>query len=319
MSTEAAPNLPIEGFHKRQISQLRSLHSLLTDDFGQLESHAKAYLDAGCKMFGAQSAAVLRFKFLQDSAEVLFTSGDLFVPSASIDLSEPLLASSLEEKRAIFKQKVTVNSDAITYNSSVLAGSMVVPLRVEGQIYGLLCFLFEEDNNQAYGNVERDLETLELMAKGVAKMIQVHKVQQQTNALGGTQVEPFVTPGVKSFEEYVKQARIPDVYGVPGRVVDVLQKRIGHAPLSIDNIAQDLNLSKRTLQRRLQQQCISFAQLRDQVRYHHAVTHLVENSQSIDSISAILDFSDRTSFTNAFKRWTGLSPSAFRKLFRDYA
>lgn len=129
----------------------------------------------------------------------------------------------------------------------------------------------------------------------------------------------FATSGIRTFEEYVQLARLPEVYGVPGRVVDVLQKRIGKSSLSIDYIAEEMNLSKRTLQRRLQQQNISFAQLRDQVRFHHAITYLVEQTMSIDSISASLDFSDRTSFTNAFKRWTGLSPSTFRKLFRDYA
>ncbi|WP_237457401.1 AraC family transcriptional regulator [Pseudomaricurvus sp. HS19] len=129
----------------------------------------------------------------------------------------------------------------------------------------------------------------------------------------------FVTEGVKTFEEYIYQARLPEVYGVPGRVVEVLQKRIGKASLSIDFIAEEMNLSKRTLQRRLQQQGISFAELRDQVRFHYSINYLVENNMSIDSISSTLDFSDRTSFTNAFKRWTGLSPSTFRKLFRDYA
>jgi len=78
-----------------------------------------------------------------------------------------------------------------------------------------------------------------------------------------------------------------------------------------------MKLSKRTLQRRLQQQNVNFAELRDQVRFHHAIRMLVEGNVSIDSISSALDFSDRTSFTNAFKRWTGLSPSAFRRKFRD--
>lgn len=129
----------------------------------------------------------------------------------------------------------------------------------------------------------------------------------------------FATEGVKAYEEYLQQAAIPEVYGISARVVEVLQRRIGNSSLCIDEIASEMNLSKRTLQRRLQQQNISFAYLRDQVRFHHAIEYLVENSLSIDSISSVLDFSDRTSFTNAFKRWTSLSPSVFRKLFRDYA
>lgn len=128
----------------------------------------------------------------------------------------------------------------------------------------------------------------------------------------------FALGSVKTLDEYLGQARLPEVIGVPARVVEVLKDRIGHAPLSIGHIAEELNLSKRTLQRRLQQQDVNFAELRDQVRFNYSIDYLIKQHLSIDSISASLDFSDRTSFTNAFKRWTGLSPSTFRKLFRDY-
>ncbi len=89
--------------------------------------------------------------------------------------------------------------------------------------------------------------------------------------------------------------------------------------LSIEQIASDLNLTKRTLQRRLQSQNTNFAQLRDDLRFHYAIKYLIDDNLSVDLVSRALDFSDRTSFTNAFKRWTGLSPSTFRKLFRDFS
>ena len=61
----------------------------------------------------------------------------------------------------------------------------------------------------------------------------------------------------------------------------------------------------------------NFAQLRDDLRFHYAIKYLIGEHMSVDTVSKALDFSDRTSFTNAFKRWTGLSPSVCRKLFRD--
>src|SRR5690606_26370300 len=107
--------------------------------------------------------------------------------------------------------------------------------------------------------------------------------------------------------------------GVSAKVMDSLRQRVGKSGLSIDKIAEDINLSKRTLQRRLQSQQANFAQLRDTMRFHYAIKYLIDENMSVDTVSKALDFSDRTSFTNAFKRWTGLSPSVFRKLFRDYA
>lgn len=153
------------------------------------------------------------------------------------------------------------------------------------------------------------------VAEGVAAMADQQNLQTARKL---TDQAMFALGSVKTLDEYLEQARLPEVFGVPARVVEVLQERIGHAPLSIGHIAEELNLSKRTLQRRLQQQDVNFAELRDQVRFHYSIDYLIKQHLSIDSISASLDFSDRTSFTNAFKRWTGLSPSTFRKLFRDY-
>ena len=129
---------------------------------------------------------------------------------------------------------------------------------------------------------------------------------------------PFVDLGFHDFEEIQDKARIPIHHGVAGKVLEVLINRAGKAPLNIEDVANDMNLSKRTLQRRLQQQMISFAALRDVVRFNRAIDCLLKKNMSIESTSVYLDFSDRTSFTNAFKRWTNLSPSVFRKVYRDY-
>jgi AraC-like DNA-binding protein len=131
--------------------------------------------------------------------------------------------------------------------------------------------------------------------------------------------ENEVAPPYRSYQEYVALAQIPYCEGISNRVVNALHARIGHADLSVEQIASDLGLTKRTLQRRLHEQDTSFAQLRDDLRFHYAIKYLIEEGMSVDLVSKALYFSDRTSFTNAFKRWTGLSPSGFRKLYRDYA
>jgi len=147
-------------------------------------------------------------------------------------------------------------------------------------------------------------------------MIQLQRNYNNGNSLNEGELSQ---PYTRTYEEYLTLARIPHCDGVSARVVDSLHMRVGHTDLSIEQIASDLNLTKRTLQRRLQGQNTNFAQLRDDLRFHYAIKFLIDNQMSVDLVSRALDFSDRTSFTNAFKRWTGLSPSTFRKLFRDYA
>lgn len=129
----------------------------------------------------------------------------------------------------------------------------------------------------------------------------------------------FTVSGVSSYEDFLQNAILPELIGVSGRVISTLVERIGSKSLAADAIADDLHLSKRTLQRHLQHQQVCFTDLRDKVRLNYVLPLLVENELSIDRLSAMLDFTDRTSFTLAFKRWTGLSPNAFRKLFRDYS
>ncbi|WP_086933724.1 helix-turn-helix domain-containing protein [Agarilytica rhodophyticola] len=120
------------------------------------------------------------------------------------------------------------------------------------------------------------------------------------------------------FQKYMEKAKIPEYQGLRQNVINTLINRIGNAPLSISEVAKDLNLSKRTLQRHLKEQGSSFSELRDQVRKHYAVDYLLRQNRRVDDIYTALDFSDRTSLTNAFRRWMGLAPSTFRKLFRDY-
>ncbi|MFC3115265.1 helix-turn-helix domain-containing protein [Cellvibrio fontiphilus] len=147
-------------------------------------------------------------------------------------------------------------------------------------------------------------------------MIQLQRIYRNNE---GSSENSFAGSEVRSYKEYLSLAEIPRFEGVSARVIDALKQRVGREDLSIDRIAEDLKLSKRTLQRRLQNQNANFAQIRDALRFHYAIKYLIDEHMSVDNVSKALDFSDRTSFTNAFKRWTGLSPSVFRKLFRDYA
>jgi AraC-like DNA-binding protein len=81
----------------------------------------------------------------------------------------------------------------------------------------------------------------------------------------------------------------------------------------IEQVASSLNMSKRTLQRRLAENVHNFADIRDQIRFQLAAEALKSKRLSIEEIGDKLGFSDRHSFTRAFKRWTGITPSAYRK------
>lgn len=81
----------------------------------------------------------------------------------------------------------------------------------------------------------------------------------------------------------------------------------------IERVAEHMKMHPRTLQRRLREEGQSFAELLARARFQVAVDLLQGGQEDIESISERLGFSDRRSFTRAFTRWAGRSPSSFRR------
>jgi len=80
-----------------------------------------------------------------------------------------------------------------------------------------------------------------------------------------------------------------------------------------EQVAASLNLTPRTLHRRLQQEGLSFKQLLDDMRRQSAMTLLRHQRMAIGDIAHQLGYKDQANFVRAFKRWTGSTPSQFRK------
>ncbi|MGQ9425315.1 helix-turn-helix domain-containing protein [Gilvimarinus sp. F26214L] len=295
--------------------RLKFLYRQLCSPQESNDSQSAVYMEVGCRIVGADRAFIVSSSGSIYRRVFVYRRAEKQIDHELSDAEEGIYRRIIDHdslSEVVTGEQSPLNSPVMAANGGAICHYLGVPIVNSGNKCGVLCFLSPTRINPS----PRDLETLQLMAEGVARMIELQNVQEKNRI---EEIRGFATAGVKSLDEYISQARLPEVYGVSGRVVEVLQRRIGKQPLAIDYIAEELNLSKRTLQRRLQQQNVSFAQLRDQVRFHYSIDYLIHQNMSIDAISAALDFSDRTSFTNAFKRWTSLSPSSFRKLFRDYA
>lgn len=80
----------------------------------------------------------------------------------------------------------------------------------------------------------------------------------------------------------------------------------------LEATAAALGLHPRTLQRRLQADGVKYVDIQSEAKCHRAQIMLRRRAISMESISSELGFSDRRAFTFAFKRWMGMSPSAYR-------
>jgi AraC-like DNA-binding protein len=80
---------------------------------------------------------------------------------------------------------------------------------------------------------------------------------------------------------------------------------------SIKDVAANFNLSVRTLQRKLEEEGISFQYIADQARKQLALKYLKSGEHQIKEISYMLGYNELSAFTRAFKRWTGTPPTSY--------
>lgn len=103
----------------------------------------------------------------------------------------------------------------------------------------------------------------------------------------------------------------PSAENLLGRVRAELKPSADGYP-DLETVASCLFMSGRTLKRKLEARGASFQGLLDEVRYRDARQLLENPDLDIQQIATMLGYRDPPSFTRAFKRWSGCSPSEVR-------
>lgn len=97
-----------------------------------------------------------------------------------------------------------------------------------------------------------------------------------------------------------------------GRVEAVILPILHKGEVSMDAIAEALSLGRQTLYRALKDEGVTFEQILDELRHRLALEYLRAKKTSVNETAYLVGFSDPASFSRAFKRWTGKSPSEMR-------
>ncbi|MDB5431894.1 MAG: AraC family transcriptional regulator [Caulobacter sp.] len=97
-----------------------------------------------------------------------------------------------------------------------------------------------------------------------------------------------------------------------GRVEALLMAILHTGEAGMDAVASRMALSRQTLFRRLKAEGVTFETVLDGLRHQLARSYLKSDRLSIDETAYLVGFSDTTAFSRAFKRWTGVTPHAFR-------
>jgi AraC-like DNA-binding protein len=106
--------------------------------------------------------------------------------------------------------------------------------------------------------------------------------------------------------------------GYQGDLIAFLRKTLASylpdGSTDINLAARLARTSVRTLQRRLAEEGTTYSELLEEVRYDAAVARLKDSRSTITEVGRQLGYRDPAIFTRAFRRWTGTTPSEFRKI-----
>jgi AraC-like DNA-binding protein len=78
-------------------------------------------------------------------------------------------------------------------------------------------------------------------------------------------------------------------------------------------IAQLFSMHRRTMSRHLRMEGLAFRQVANEVRFEIACELLENTDMALSQVAAALKYSELSAFTRAFRRWSGQSPSAWRR------
>jgi AraC-like DNA-binding protein len=113
----------------------------------------------------------------------------------------------------------------------------------------------------------------------------------------------------------LEQVLAPDVEDADliTRVRVAITRGMHRGTATVAAVARQLGWGERSLQRRLHAEGTSYAAELDDQRRAAALAQIHQPELSVAVIAERLGFSEPSALTRAFRRWTGMSPSEFRR------
>lgn len=126
------------------------------------------------------------------------------------------------------------------------------------------------------------------------------------------QANKALLPLLQQHADALLQARHPRDVGIVAQVRQSISGRLGQGAVKLADVAFDLCLSTRTLQRRLLEAGVAYQTLLDGTRHELARHYLASSAMPVAEVGFLLGFQDTPAFHHAFKGWQGSGPGQYR-------
>ena len=131
---------------------------------------------------------------------------------------------------------------------------------------------------------------------------------QRINQLGDNSVSEFFDTHLdKEMAEFVDGSRIED------RVSIEITQALSEGMPTIEQVAQRMGMSSRTLQRRLSDAGLVYQEVADATRKQLAARLLEREGVSLAEVAFLTGYAEQSTFSRAFKRWFGETPANYRR------
>lgn len=126
------------------------------------------------------------------------------------------------------------------------------------------------------------------------------------------QASKALLPLLQRHADALLRARHPREAAIVLQVRQRISGRLGQGVVKLADVAQDLHLSTRTLQRRLADAGVAYQVLLEATRHEVACHYLANSAMPIAELSYLLGYQDPPAFHHAFKQWQGQGPGQYR-------